>query len=274
MLNYKYTILYTVVSLFLFWLIIKYGSNLIVNNFCQNNSLKEALTNGSQALTNSSNSSDSRDSSDVNTKSLTEFERYSQKIIPYPKDALIDYNDVNSPLYSRTVNLPINDPISCKNFCGPKSQCAITREQCTSDIDCQGCNPGPKPQDTCITDAVPPYDAGGKLGQQGLQYSPLTTGYNNHNADFAELYPGAKDAQIKMPYQGLDLWTKSFNEGLNLYNKSRETADQYSQGISDAIPLASKSKMPFYEAKYPMTVSATGQFYQTTPPASNSTLSN
>lgn len=266
MLNYKYTILYTVVSLFLFWLIIKYGSTLFVNNCFQNKSLKEALTNGIN------NNSDNN--SDNGTKDLTEFERYSQKIIPYPKDALIDYNDVNSPLYSHTVNLPINDPVSCKNFCGPKSQCAITREQCTSDIDCQGCNPGPKPQDTCITDAVPPYDNGGKLGQQGLQYSPLTTGYNNHNADFAELYPGAKDAELTVPYQGLDLWTKSFNEGLDLYNKSRETADQYSQGISDAIPLASKGKMPFYEAKYPMTVSATGQFYQTTPPASNATLSN
>jgi hypothetical protein len=187
---------------------------------------------------------------------------------------VINYNDVNSPLYSHTVNLPINDPISCKNFCGPQAQCAITREQCTSDIDCQGCNPGPKQEDSCITEAVPPYDAGGKLGQQGLQYSPLTTGYNNHNADFAELYPGAKDAELKVPYQGLDLWTKSFNEGLKLYNKTRESADEYSEGISNAIPLASKSKMPFYEAKYPMTVSATGQFYQTTPPASNSTLSS
>ena len=175
---------------------------------------------------------------------------------------------------SHTVDLPLTTSYSCKNFCGPKSQCAITREQCTSDIDCQGCNPGPKPEEPCTTEAVPPYDNGGKLGQQGLQYSPLTTGYNNHNADFAELYPGAKDAELTVPYQGLDLWTKSFNEGLKLYNKSRESADEYSEGISNAIPLASKGKMPFYEAKYPMTVSATGQFYQTTPPASNSTLSS
>ena len=106
MLNYKYTILYTVVSLFLFWLIIKYGSTLFVNNCFQNKSLKEALTNGSN------NNSDNN--SDNGTKDLTEFERYSQKIIPYPKDAVINYNDVNSPLYSHTVNLPINDPVSCK----------------------------------------------------------------------------------------------------------------------------------------------------------------
>ena len=238
-LNYKYTILYTFVSLFLFWIIIKYGTK----NFCT--SFKEGLT---------------------------DFERYSKNVIPYPKDAVINYNDVNSPLYSHTVNLPLTDTLSCKNFCGPKSQCAITREQCTSDIDCKGCNPGPKPMDNCRTEDVPPYDAGGKLGPQGLQYSPLTTGYDKHNADFAQIYKGSKDAQLKMPYQGLDTWTKSFNEGLNLYNKSRESADKYSEGNSNAIPIASGSTLPSVEPKYPMTLSATGQFYETTPPASNSSL--
>jgi hypothetical protein len=211
---------------------------------------------------------------------LTDFERYSQMVIPYPEDAVINYNDINSPLYSHTVNLPLNDRVSCKNFCGPQSQCAITREQCTSDIDCYGCNPGPKPPNNCITmDVSPynimPYDATGKLGQnQGLQYSSLTTGYNNHNMDFAEAYDGSKDAQIKVPYQGVDLWTKSFNEGLNLYNKKREIADKYSEGLSNAIHLASDTKMPYYEPKYPLTLSATGQFYETTPPASNATLTN
>jgi len=174
-LNYKYTILYTFVSLFLFWIVIKYGS-------LSCNSLKIV-------------------------EGLTDFEQYSQKIIPYPKDAVINYNDINSPLYSHTVNLPINDPVSCKNFCGPKATCLLTGEQCTSDIDCYGCNPGPKQQGECVTKEVPPYDAGGKLSQQGLQYSPLTTGYNNHNTDFAQIYPNSKDAQIKIPYQGLDLWT-------------------------------------------------------------------
>ena len=196
-LNYKYTILYTFVSLLLFWLIIKYGSSV-----CNSLKIVEGLTNGSDAL--------------------TDFEKYSHKIIPFPKDAvIIDYNDINSPLYSRTVNLPINDPVSCNNFCGPNAQCLITREQCTSDIDCQGCNPGPTPRDACLTKNVAPYDAAGKLGQNQLQYSPLTTGYNNHNVNFAETYPGSKDSQIKRPYLGLDLWTDSFNKGLELYNKKR-----------------------------------------------------
>jgi hypothetical protein len=248
-LDYKYTIIYTLVSLLLFWIVVKYGTN-VLTRFCSTNKvLKEGLT---------------------------DFEKYSQQIIPYPKDAVINYNDVNSPLYSRTVNLPINDPVSCKNFCGPNATCLLTGEQCTSDIDCYGCNPGPKPQSACTLKEVMPYDATGKLGQNlGLQYSPLTTGYNNHNINFAEIYPGSKDTQITLPYQGLDLWTKSFNKGLELYNRTRKSAEKYSEGISNAIPLASNNKLPSldYEPKYPMTVSLTGQFYETTPPASNSSVS-
>ena len=131
-----------------------------------------------------------------------------QGVSSYPKDSEINYNDINSPLYSHTVNLPINVPNSCKNFCGPKSQCAITREQCSSDIDCFGCSPKINQQKKQEKqNNILPYDAAGKLGQnQGLQYSPLTTGYNNHNIDFSEIYPGSKDAQLKKPYQGVDNW--------------------------------------------------------------------
>jgi hypothetical protein len=197
---------------------------------------------------------------------LTDFEKYSYSIIPYPKDATINYNDVNSPLYSHTVDLPINNPVSCKNFCGPKSQCAITREQCTSDVDCQGCN-----KNDLANMTVEPYDATGKLGQNmGLQYSPLTTGYDNHSANFEEVYPGSKDAQIKPVYQGVDLWTKSFNKGLELYNKKQEVYDKYNKGlIDDTI-----GKLPtIHKSSYPTTLTVTGQFYNTIAPAANSSLS-
>ena len=118
-----------------------------------------------------------------------------------------------------------------------------------------------------------PYDASGKLGQnQGLQYSPLTTGYNNHNSDFAEVYNGSKNSELTVPYNGLDTWTNSFNAGLKLYNKKRQIADEYAEGVTNAIPVASDTKMPYYEMKYPMRRSLTGQFYETTPPASNSNV--
>ena len=178
--------------------------------------------------------------------------------------------NINSPLYSHTVNLPINDPVSCKNFCGPQSQCAITREQCTSDIDCQGCNPGPPPENKCITNDVDPYDDGGKLGQNQLQYSPLTTGYNNHRRNFEEAYPGSKNSEIKQAYRGVDRWEKSFNDGLKLYNDKQKSKERNGEGISDSADIPDNSKLSYYEPKYPMTRSATGLFYETTPPASNS----
>ena len=234
-LDFKYTIIYIFLCLFLFRFIIKYGSSVC-------SSFKEGLT---------------------------DFEKYSQQVIPYPEDARINYNDLNSPQYSHTVNLPINDPVSCKNFCGPNAKCLLTKEQCTSDIDCQGCNPGPTKQTACQTKDVDPYDGAGKLGQiQGLQYSPLTTGYNNHNINFAQIYPDSKNAQIKRPYEGLDQWTDSFNKGLELYNKKRGIADKY---ITDTN-LDTDTNMTSFETKYPTTVSATGLFYETTPPASNSSL--
>jgi len=185
--NFKYTILYVLLCLFLFWIVITYGK----------------------------------------------MENFNNRIHPigYPKNALINYKDINSPLYSHNVNLPINDPISCKNFCGPKAQCLITREQCTSDVDCKGCN----------------------------RIHPV--GYYINN--FSEIYPSSENSQIKRPYEGVDLWQDSFNKGLELYNKKRETVDKYS---NDLTAFNSSD----YEVKYPMTISATGLFYETTPPASNS----
>lgn len=204
---------------------------------------------------------------------LTDFEQYSRKIIPYPENTIINYNNLNSPEYSHTVNMPINDPVSCKNFCGPKSQCAITREQCTSDIDCSGCNPGSTNQTKCVTQEVKPYDASGKLGQnQGINYSPLTTGYNNHNVDFSQIYEGSSNAQIKKNYEGVDLWTDSFNDGLELYNKKRMTSDKYNQYLLNNGELDKDMINNNLEPKYPMRISATGLFYETTPPASNAQL--
>jgi hypothetical protein len=41
--------------------------------------------------------------------------------------------------YSHTVNLPINTSMTCENTCGPPNRCSVTGEQCTSDVDCYGC---------------------------------------------------------------------------------------------------------------------------------------
>ena len=60
-LDFKYTIIYIFLCLFLFRFIIKYGSSVC-------SSFKEGLT---------------------------DFEKYSQQIIPYPEDTRINYNDFN-----------------------------------------------------------------------------------------------------------------------------------------------------------------------------------
>jgi len=222
-----YTILYTVICLLLFWVLVAWCRYLVKNFYIRKcNNLNEGFT---------------------------DFEKYSYSVVPFPKDAVINFNDINSPLYSHNVNLPINDSVSCKNFCGPNSQCSITREQCTSDIDCQGCQPQNKPVNQCLTEEVTPYEDSGKLGP-GVSYSSFT---KNYGSNYDEVYPGSKDSQLKRTYKGIDLWTPSFNKGLELYNK-KET-------IMNAPNDDEKQFLP----NYPETITATGLFYNTGPSASN-----
>ena len=174
---------------------------------------------------------------------------------------VINYNNAE---YSHTVNLPLNDITSCSNFCGPKSQCSISKQQCTSDIDCDGCNPGPTKRPKCITKEVIGYND----NVFGLNYNPLTTGYNGYNTNFSEIYDKSKYAQIKKPYEGINTWKDSFNKGIELYNKKSEANDEY----NSTMDFRYQSKQKYYEPKYPMRISATGTFYETTPPAFNSDL--
>jgi len=47
--------------------------------------------------------------------------------------------DTGSSETNHDVDQPINTKTSCKNMCGPLARCSITGEQCTSDVDCYGC---------------------------------------------------------------------------------------------------------------------------------------
>ena len=40
---------------------------------------------------------------------------------------------------SHSVDLPLTTKYSCQNFCGPTGRCAITGQQCFTDIDCPAC---------------------------------------------------------------------------------------------------------------------------------------
>jgi hypothetical protein len=42
-------------------------------------------------------------------------------------------------IHSNNIDLPAMSKYTCSNWCGPKSQCLLSREQCFSDVDCKGC---------------------------------------------------------------------------------------------------------------------------------------
>jgi hypothetical protein len=196
----------------------------------------------------------------------------------YNPNDLLEYNP-DSPLTVQNVDV-VNNFYSCKNFCGPKAQCAITREQCIADIDCKGCvppnihinknkntlivenfesllsnkdknneNDNGKNKDNCeIQNDV----AAGKLTfSQTPQYSTLTTDIGA----FARIIN--PEATVPRMYEGIDTWTRAFNYGLKLaYNK-----------LPKLTPFEKK-----IEPEYPVTVTMTGAFYDVGPTPSNATI--
>lgn len=145
------------------------------------------------------------------------------------------YESLN--LKENAIDLPIIFPFQCKNFCGPTNTCAITGETCSNDYDCQGCESIPyhKPP------KVMPY------------YKELS--HDNEQMDY--VYVGAKNNLTPIYPSGNEEWIYGFNEAMKLYNR-RET---YNSPLTD------------FEKKivsdYPITMSTTGQYYNTTASAYN-----
>jgi hypothetical protein len=116
---------------------------------------------------------------------------------------------------SNSVDLPITKKYSCQNFCGPNAKCAITGEQCFTDIDCQGCHDYSRPEKK-TKDYIQGNDDAGKL-TAGVtpQYSSLTSGYGTKERIITK---NMYDKPIQANF-GIDTWSKSFNEGQILFNK-------------------------------------------------------
>jgi hypothetical protein len=121
----------------------------------------------------------------------------------------------SGPQTSHTVNLPLNTTYSCKNFCGPTARCAITGQQCFTDIDCPGCQPYSPPL-TANSRCIPGDNDAGKLTFGATpQYSSLTSGYGTQEKVIThDMY--AKPSQGNF---GVDEWGESFNQEQTLYNK-------------------------------------------------------
>ena len=159
--------------------------------------------------------------------------------------------DTGSPKTSHTVDLPLTTTYSCKNYCGPQSRCGITGHQCTSDIDCPGCQPYVPPLTNSEAHGFPGNDDAGKL-TVGVtpQYSPLTTDIGTQAAAFTT---NSSD-KPPMPDFGENTWQKSFNEDEQLFNNKYKPPT-----LTD---------MPNYKETYTMT----GIFKTDGPYASNATL--
>jgi hypothetical protein len=172
-------------------------------------------------------------------------------VIFYTIDFLVKENYIvecfNSSMTSHTVDLPLNTTYTCQNFCGPTARCAITGQQCFTDIDCPGCQPYSPPLPK-TKDCIPGNNDAGKL-TVGVTptYSTLTTGYGTREKIITKnMY--AKSPQANFGY---DTWGKSFNEGEILFNK-RYKPNQLEY-------------MPNYQPMY----SITGEFISDEPLPSN-----
>jgi hypothetical protein len=160
--------------------------------------------------------------------------------------------DTGSPETSHTVDLPLTTTYSCQNFCGPQSRCAISGHQCTSDIDCPGCQPYVPPLTNTETRIVPGDNDAGKL-TVGVtpRYSSLTTDIGTQAALVVTPVPHDKPP---MPNFGENTWSKSYEEDQQMfYNRYKPPA------LTD---------MPNYKERYSMT----GIYKTDDPYASNATF--
>ena len=164
--------------------------------------------------------------------------------------------DNNTPLTNHNVDQPINTRYSCKNFCGPNSQCSITREQCTSDVDCYGCQPPiTKPPKYLTKDVRGENDAGKMIYNQNPRYSELTTDIGTQAALYNPI-----SAKVPQPYLGIDYWMKSANVGMKLFDKAQNYKFELDPNKYKNIP------------SYPIRESTTGLFDENGPLPANAYL--
>jgi hypothetical protein len=155
---------------------------------------------------------------------------------------------------SHSVDLPLTTTYSCQNFCGPTSRCAITGQQCFTDIDCPGCQPYTPPlsdSEKKMDEVIGDNDAGILTFNNTPRYSVLTTDMGTK----AKSFPSKKFAKAPFADYGIDVWRKDFDEQEKLFDK------RYKPGKLEYMP------------EYPKRYSLTGEFIEEGPIAANATLS-
>ena len=150
---------------------------------------------------------------------------------------------------SQTVDMPLNTTTSCSNFCSPTSRCAVTGQQCLSDMDCPGCQPNEP--DSSNSDCVPGNDDAGKLTTGNTPtYSILTNDIGTKSTTFTR----NKFAKPPSPNYGVNIWMSKFKEENTMF-KQRYTPSNLQ-----------------YMPSYPERHSLTGDFVENGPLPSNSFL--
>jgi hypothetical protein len=140
----------------------------------------------------------------------------------------------------------------CNNFCGPKAECAITREQCVKDNDCSDC------YNSKLEEGF--SNKNQNQNQNRRMYDSMeTSSLTTDTSTFATVIE--KDAAVPKMYLGPDLWTKAFNYGLGLSEEKLQYRVKRHPEKYKFVP------------KYQVTETATGMFYNTGPIAANAELS-
>jgi hypothetical protein len=153
---------------------------------------------------------------------------------------------------SHRVDLPLNNPNSCKNFCGPNSKCAITNEQCSSDVDCKGCsNISIKKKPSTQFPIPRGENDAGKLTFGAPDYSSLTAGYGTQTKIIS------KNIKPLTANYGVNVWNQGHKVTTSLFDKKYK-------------PPNTLLYMPNYKKRYTLT----GSFTDDGPLAANDILSN
>jgi len=167
----------------------------------------------------------------------------------------IDYYNktYNDPKYSHTVDLPLTTIYSCNNKCGSQSKCYITGEQCTSDVDCQGCIL-PIPKDKKYNNKnVIGLNQSGKYGFIAPEFSILTNDIGTKAKMYSKKNWNKPSPESSTPF----LFQKEINLGTEINKKNSSYIWNPKQNDK-------------YTLNYPRRFTTTGLFLDDGPLASNS----